>query len=364
MAYQQQDYSNLRKIVTGDIIVKCRYHNDIRRIPINQAPSYDELCLMMYRLFKNNLSSPENIVLKYTDDEGDLISMTDDTDVNHAISQSSLLKITIFDKQNHPFMGTADQTAPAYEELKDQMSQLRDMIDHVLGSLSYTSKGKTDRGTNGNGVQGGVETVEKSYRHLSTAELAHFLGDERKDQKKTEMQEPSPHQAPSYPPPPPPVTTTTTSTTSSVPMSAAQSSQQQQVHTPYPPPPSSSAPTVTPSMPRPPIQQQQQPTSSMQSGYPPAQQSPITSAPPPSYPAPPRPPVSIPQPGTPQTPTNYPPERPPPTTNNYNNYGVSTPSAPHSTQYYYPAPPQQQQQQQPPPPSQGQRPPMNTAGWR
>lgn len=31
---------------------------------------------MMYRLFKNELSGPDNIILKYTDDEGDLISMT------------------------------------------------------------------------------------------------------------------------------------------------------------------------------------------------------------------------------------------------------------------------------------------------
>lgn len=30
----------------------------------------------MYRLYKNELSSPDNIVLKYTDEEGDLISMT------------------------------------------------------------------------------------------------------------------------------------------------------------------------------------------------------------------------------------------------------------------------------------------------
>jgi hypothetical protein len=55
------DYANLRKIVTGDIIVKCnlrrvsavmfklimllkigRFGNDIRRIPINQVPTYDE----------------------------------------------------------------------------------------------------------------------------------------------------------------------------------------------------------------------------------------------------------------------------------------------------------------------------------
>ncbi|KAI8639659.1 hypothetical protein BD408DRAFT_261326 [Parasitella parasitica] len=69
------DYTNLRKIVTGDIIVKCRFGNDIRRIPINGVPTYDELCVMMYRVFKQDIKSSEDITLKYQDEEGDMISL-------------------------------------------------------------------------------------------------------------------------------------------------------------------------------------------------------------------------------------------------------------------------------------------------
>ncbi|KAI8338482.1 PB1 domain-containing protein [Chlamydoabsidia padenii] len=91
----QPDYSNMRKLVTGDIVIKCRYGKDIRRLTINQAPTYDELCLMMTRIFK--LPSSEDITLKYTDNENDLISLLDDNDITHAVSQSSLLKVTVID---------------------------------------------------------------------------------------------------------------------------------------------------------------------------------------------------------------------------------------------------------------------------
>lgn len=108
-----QDYKDLRKIVSGDIIVKCKifvnclrfewltelrqvawgttfvvYLSTKRRVTTSKVfkgsytyqsirlTLYCRLCLMMYRLFKNELSGPDNIILKYTDDEGDLISMT------------------------------------------------------------------------------------------------------------------------------------------------------------------------------------------------------------------------------------------------------------------------------------------------
>ncbi|ORZ18578.1 hypothetical protein BCR42DRAFT_229494 [Absidia repens] len=92
----QPDYSNMRKLVTGDIVLKCQYGKDIRRLTINQAPTYDELCLMVSRIFK--LPSSEDITLTYTDNENDYISLLDDNDINHAVSLSTLLKITVFDK--------------------------------------------------------------------------------------------------------------------------------------------------------------------------------------------------------------------------------------------------------------------------
>lgn len=62
------------------IVIKCKYKDEIRRIPIlNRELTFDELCLMMQRLFKHQLSeNTQNMTLKYFDTEGDLISITDD----------------------------------------------------------------------------------------------------------------------------------------------------------------------------------------------------------------------------------------------------------------------------------------------
>ncbi|KAI7880538.1 hypothetical protein K492DRAFT_75124 [Lichtheimia hyalospora FSU 10163] len=136
------------------------------------------LCLMMYRLFKNRLSNPEHIILKYTDDEGDLISMTDDTDVNHAISQSPLLKITVFDKE------TMDPEAPSLQDLQSQIKKLSEMLEKVMDTAAVK---ETNSGDNSSAAP------EKTYRQLTTAEMAEFLDERKLDHinKKTETTSPA-----------------------------------------------------------------------------------------------------------------------------------------------------------------------------
>jgi hypothetical protein len=72
--------------------------DDMRRIPIlNRELTYDELCIMMHRLFRSRLSSnADNMVLRYRDDEGDLISLTDDLDISHAATLSPVLRIVVY----------------------------------------------------------------------------------------------------------------------------------------------------------------------------------------------------------------------------------------------------------------------------
>ena len=49
-----------------DIIFQAQLGNDIRRIPIhNEDMTYDELILMMQRVFRGSLSTDEDITLKY-----------------------------------------------------------------------------------------------------------------------------------------------------------------------------------------------------------------------------------------------------------------------------------------------------------
>lgn len=55
--------------LSGKLIIKVRLEDDIRRIPIhNEAITYDELVLMMQRVFQGKLNASDDIIIKYKDD--------------------------------------------------------------------------------------------------------------------------------------------------------------------------------------------------------------------------------------------------------------------------------------------------------
>lgn len=60
--FQQLDLS-------GKVIIKVQLGDDIRIIPIhNEALTYDELVLMMQRVFRGKLNSTDDITIKYKDE--------------------------------------------------------------------------------------------------------------------------------------------------------------------------------------------------------------------------------------------------------------------------------------------------------
>lgn len=55
--------------LSGKLIIKVQLDDDIRRIPIhNEAITYDELVLMMQRVFRGKLTSNDDIIIKYKDE--------------------------------------------------------------------------------------------------------------------------------------------------------------------------------------------------------------------------------------------------------------------------------------------------------
>ena len=64
--------------LTGKLIIKATLGQNIRRIPIhNDDLTYDELVLMMQRVFRGSLDPGEELLLKYRDEDGDLVTITD-----------------------------------------------------------------------------------------------------------------------------------------------------------------------------------------------------------------------------------------------------------------------------------------------
>lgn len=61
--------------LSGKIIIKAQLGDDLRRIPIhNEDITYDELVLMMQRVFKLRLFDEDDLLIKYKD-EGNWIPL-------------------------------------------------------------------------------------------------------------------------------------------------------------------------------------------------------------------------------------------------------------------------------------------------
>lgn len=61
--------------LSGKLIIKAQLGEDIRRIPIhNEDITYDELVLMMQRVFRGKLLSNDEVTIKYKD-EGKIKSL-------------------------------------------------------------------------------------------------------------------------------------------------------------------------------------------------------------------------------------------------------------------------------------------------
>uniref|UniRef100_A0A0N5AT82 PB1 domain-containing protein n=1 Tax=Syphacia muris TaxID=451379 RepID=A0A0N5AT82_9BILA len=74
-------------------LIKARFGNDVRKVSVrhNEDLSYDDLCIMMQRIFKIEPST--NIILKYRDEDNDLVTIADDNDLLLALNTQRNLSI-------------------------------------------------------------------------------------------------------------------------------------------------------------------------------------------------------------------------------------------------------------------------------
>ncbi|XP_060593102.1 protein TFG-like [Ruditapes philippinarum] len=118
--------------LTGKLIIKVALGDDIRRILItNEDITYDELVLMMQRVYRGKLNSNDDILIKYKDEDNDLITIFDSSDLNFAIQCSRILKITLF-VNGKPEPLQTDEVKMIKSELKhirERCNQLLDKLD-------------------------------------------------------------------------------------------------------------------------------------------------------------------------------------------------------------------------------------------
>ncbi|KAL3218682.1 hypothetical protein MRX96_031419 [Rhipicephalus microplus] len=114
--------------LSGKLIIKAQLGDDIRRIPIhNEDITYDELILMMQRVFRGKLSSNDEVTVKYKDEDGDLITIFDSSDLSFAIQCSRILKLTIFMNQQ-PVPLEPDEI----KHLRKELQEIRNVVNRLL----------------------------------------------------------------------------------------------------------------------------------------------------------------------------------------------------------------------------------------
>lgn len=125
--------------LSGKLIIKVQLGDDVRRIPIhNEAITYDELVLMMQRVFRGKLNSTDDITIKYKDEDGDLITIFDSSDLAFAVQYSRILKLLLLvgDQKND---GQLQLQSTQVGEVRRELQQIRDQVNRLLDSLTNAS---------------------------------------------------------------------------------------------------------------------------------------------------------------------------------------------------------------------------------
>lgn len=128
--------------LSGALIIKARLGDDIRCIPIhNEDLTYDDLLLMMQRVFRGKLSSTDDITIKYKDEDGDLVTIFDSSDLGFAKTVSRMLKITLF---VNGIPRPPEHTLVA--EFRRELTQLRDRVNYLLNRLDTSDDSESPKG--------------------------------------------------------------------------------------------------------------------------------------------------------------------------------------------------------------------------
>ncbi|XP_066989340.1 protein TFG-like isoform X3 [Macrobrachium rosenbergii] len=155
--------------LSGKLIIKAQLGDDIRRIPIhNEDMTYDELILMMQRVFRCSLDPEDEITLKYKDEDGDLVTIFDTSDLSFAIQCSRILRLTILlsgnskSKPRRPDM----TTYAIKKELQEIRNRLTSLIDGLEVPLP-TSVPVADADVSGNNAGGAAAAATPSNMQLN-----------------------------------------------------------------------------------------------------------------------------------------------------------------------------------------------------
>ncbi|XP_037136798.1 protein TFG isoform X3 [Syngnathus acus] len=157
--------------LSGKLIIKAQLGDDIRRIPIhNEDITYDELVLMMQRVFRGKLQSSDEVTIKYKDEDDDLITIFDSSDLSFAIQCSRILKLTLFvNGQPRPLESSH------VKYLRRELIELRNKVNTLLDTFEPSKEPGVATTAPENAVEGRegkMATTDFAAKHVTPVSAA------------------------------------------------------------------------------------------------------------------------------------------------------------------------------------------------
>ncbi|XP_061647390.1 protein TFG [Phyllopteryx taeniolatus] len=158
--------------LSGKLIIKAQLGDDIRRIPIhNEDITYDELVLMMQRVFRGKLQSNDEVTIKYKDEDDDLITIFDSSDLSFAIQCSRILKLTLFvNGQPRPLESSQ------VKHLRRELIELRNKVNTLLDKFEPPTEpgvaATAPESETVDGREGKVATTDPAAKHVTPVSAA------------------------------------------------------------------------------------------------------------------------------------------------------------------------------------------------
>eukprot|EP00045_Choanoeca_perplexa_P004726 m.40138 g.40138 ORF g.40138 m.40138 type:complete len:340 (+) comp12728_c0_seq1:6-1025(+) len=155
----------------NNLIIKVRLGNDVRRLAVPNAElTYDDLIPMLHRIFRPTGKLPsDDFVLKYQDEDGDLITMVDNQDLNLATANTDVLRLTICTESDELHLNptAVDGIHQQLQTVCTAVNTLVRRLDQV--SVRDQSKPTPRPSTSGNGSKPSLSLDGLSMAPSSTA---------------------------------------------------------------------------------------------------------------------------------------------------------------------------------------------------
>ncbi|CAF1035149.1 unnamed protein product [Rotaria sordida] len=132
--------------LSGQLIIKAQLGDDIRKMMIhNEDLTLNELVLMMERIFAGKISNSDEITIKYLDDDGDKITLLNDSDLTVALHFHKLLRLFVCINGNEQTNTNSIDKLTKEDNLIDaktyrnELQQIRNSVQTILDRLQLST---------------------------------------------------------------------------------------------------------------------------------------------------------------------------------------------------------------------------------